>query len=220
MAEKKTENANKTKKKKIEKRKKPLTQKSSIMLQEAVKFLFFRYNTLTAKDVQNKLDLRPQATYDYLNRLVTEGTLKKEKDYLKNHDRIKTTYYSLAKPRNKPDSLSMYPKDNFEKLSGKETREKINSMIHASIGALLETKIYIDSLNDSEVKEYLLNKTDSVGPYIDMLGMGENEFKILGEKLDKLHSDHWNEWKDYKEDSEEYLLILGVLKPLRYKEKY
>ena len=193
------------------------TLKTSEWIKEAIKNHLFRYggekNGLTAKEIQERLGLKKQTTYNYLKELVENEEIETEEQFLdQTNPNVKTVVYKYKRKNPNPLKYNFRLMDIIKEKDAQKIRVELNRQIKMSLASLIETLGHINSLNDKELLNYALQS--EIGPAIDNILLSDREFKelkIMLEEFEKL----WEKWSKVESDGEnKHLLILGSFKSI------
>ncbi len=191
------------------------TLKTNEWIKEAIKYHLFRYGSaesgLTAKEIQERLGLKRQTTYNYLNELVETNEIETEEKFLEsNPNNVKTILYKFKRKYPNPTKYKFRLMDLVKENNSQKVREELNRQIKMTLASLIETLGHVNSLNDDELIQYALNS--DVGPAIDTILLNDREFKELRIILDEFEK-LWDKWRKAENNEEnKHLLILGSFK--------
>ena len=121
-------------------RAKYLSSKSTI--KGLITFILFRYGKLTAKQIQSRLGLKKQTTYNYLKELQNDDRIGVEYSKVESRPNLSVAYYFIKKPTPPPPddiSLSEHHKRTF-------SVEQIKNSLNNNIAALLELRVAFDRM--------------------------------------------------------------------------
>ena len=171
---------------------------------ESILYLLKRYEKLSANEIQEKLGLKRQTSYNYLNKLLEEKKLQIEYLPHPENPRINVAYYSLIMTKKEigPDfgNQIFFVNELAKKsIEGKELKEGLLNKINLSIAALIEQRIIIDQLPDEEIIDYLetLYKNNNYpGPFTSLIFLTNDEYREIGEEMQKLLNRLWNKWRE------------------------
>lgn len=192
------------------------TLKTSDWIKEAIKNHLFRYgsekNGLTAKEIQERLGLKRQTTYNYLKELVENEEIETDEQFLETNPNVKTVVYKYKRKNPNPIKYKFRLMDIIKEKDAQKIREELNRQIKMSLASLIETLGHVNSLNDEELLNYALES--EIGPAIDNILLRDSEFKelkIMFEEFEKL----WEKWgKVESKEENKHLLILGGFKSI------
>ncbi|MHA2029992.1 MAG: hypothetical protein ACW98K_15665 [Candidatus Kariarchaeaceae archaeon] len=165
---------------------------SKTIIKGLITFIIFRYGNLTAKQIQSKLGLKKQTTYNYLKEMQKEGSLGVEYTKVETRPNVSVANYFVKKtppPSSLDVPLSQHHKESF-------SVQQILRSLNTNIAALLELRAAFQRMTNEEISAFI--KCDPVvwGFYgftylltDEEYGELQIEFKQLIDKLDK-------KWKD------------------------
>ncbi|MFX1284016.1 MAG: hypothetical protein ACFFB5_10195 [Promethearchaeota archaeon] len=161
-----------------------------------IRFLLFRYGPQTAKQIQIKLGLKQQTTYNYLNELVDEGRIEVKYEKLEKRSNLTRAYYYHKQLPFFPDPEEMPYTDRIMKASRSVENlvKQVRSGIESSLGAILEIKAAIDRMTDKEVEEYV--KCDPIvwGFFTTTMLLTDEEYSELQIEFKELLNKLDNKW--------------------------
>ncbi|UCE12208.1 MAG: MarR family transcriptional regulator [Candidatus Heimdallarchaeota archaeon] len=174
---------------------------------ESILFLLKRYEKLSAQQIQEKIGLKRQTTYNYLNKLKKQNLV--QIDYLPHPEnpRINVAWYSVKSSKKEiPSDIGNKIYLAEEVITNKEkqfSRSQIKKMllkkINFTMAALLEQKTIIEQLDDQKIIEYLHEtyKTENYpGPFVSLVFLTNEEYKEIGEKFQDFFNQLWNKWRE------------------------
>jgi hypothetical protein len=165
---------------------------SKPIIKGLIAFIIFRHGNLTAKQIQSKLGLKRQTTYNYLKEMQEEGRIGVEYTKVDTRPNVSVANYFVKKtpPPSSPDAfLSQHHKESF-------SVQQILNSLNTNIAALLELRAAFQRMSSEEISAFI--KYDPViwGFYgftylltDEEYGELQIEFKQLIDKFDK-------KWKD------------------------
>ena len=183
--------------------------KKGEIIENSIAFHLFQYGELNAKQIQERLGLKRQTTYNYLKKLEKKKSVKIRYDPHPDNPNVKIAYYSYTKT-NKPKDYQVELKSFYEGKTTQEIRDSINDQIDLTIASLIESKIFINNQNEENLKR--LVEESSIGPGIDNLSLSDEEFEELGEELSKFISKLWKKWQLKDEKPSKNHFIIGGFK--------
>ncbi|MFX1504616.1 MAG: helix-turn-helix domain-containing protein [Promethearchaeota archaeon] len=173
---------------------------SKTIFKGIITFLVFRYGSLTAKQIQKRLGLKRQTTYNYLKELLEEGRIEAKYERIKERPNLSVAYYSLKKStvseeEDKP--LTQRHKEGF-------SVERIKNALDSNIAALIELRATFNRMNDDEIDAFVRCAPQVWGYYgftylltDDEYGELQMEFKEMINRLNK----KWSESEDHGKHS-------------------
>ncbi len=164
------------------KRQKYLSTKS--LFKATIRFLLFRYGKLTAKQIQERIGLKRQTTYNYLKELVEEEKVTINYQKVPDHPNLNVANYTFNRQQ-----LLTRTKDTLTKTIAKETEEELSisikrmhNAIDSSLGALLELKAAFNRMSDEEIEKHVRCDPISWGFFSLTLLLTDTEYnELIGE---------------------------------------
>ena len=207
----------------------------SEIIKPAILYLLMRKNELTAREIQSKLGLKRQTTYNYLKELEEEGKIKIEYRQHQTKSHMNVGYYSRVKHKKKHDSDlekklkgQIYPSERYiksldEGISLKEdcaycsgtVKDTILEQINFGIAALFEKKKLITDMSDEALKQFLKANRNFPGPSVKFFLFTNEEFEEFGKELSDLYERTLRKWlveEDHKGKHDENLFLIGLFK--------
>ncbi|OLS26443.1 MAG: hypothetical protein HeimC3_09930 [Candidatus Heimdallarchaeota archaeon LC_3] len=179
------------------------------IIENSIAFHLFQYGELTAKQIQERLGLKRQTTYNYLKKLENKKSVNIRYTPHPEKSNVKIAYYSYAKS-NRPIEYHAQLKYFYEGKSDQEIRNLINDQIDLTIASLIESKIYINNQSKENLKKMI--EESHLGPGIDNLSLSDEEFKELGEEMGKVMTRLWKKWQLQDEKPSNNHFIIGGFK--------
>ncbi|MFX0209344.1 MAG: winged helix-turn-helix transcriptional regulator [Candidatus Hodarchaeota archaeon] len=173
---------------------------SKTIFKGIIVFLIFRYGSLTAKQIQKRLGLKRQTTYNYLKELQEEGRIEVRYERLKDRPNLSVAYYSLKKPPLSEDEDKPLTQRHKEGFSVK----RIKNALDSNIAALLELRAAFNRMTDDEIDAFVRSVPEAWGYYgftylltDDEYGELQIEFKEMINRFNK----KWSESEDHGKHS-------------------
>jgi hypothetical protein len=163
------------------------TQKDIII--GTIRFLLYKYRRLTAKEIQQKIGLTRQTTYNYLNELETQKLVQAEYEMVSKKKNVKVAYYSNTPPRGQdyfPEEVRHFPlteRPKHTKVSYEEQIRRINRVLDMSMAAIIETKTAINRMTEKEFNEYYTRIPETDGFMNFLILLDEEEFQDYQRKM-------------------------------------
>ena len=207
---------------------------SGEIIRPAIMYLLMRKNELTAREIQSRLGLKRQTTYNYLKELEEKGWIKIEYRQHKTKPHMNVGYYSRAKHEKKEATGKkkkkelIYPAEQYiksldEGVSLEEdckycsgnVRDTIIEQINFGIAALSEKKKIIREMSDEDIKQFLKNNRKFPGPIVQWFLLTNDEFEEFGRELKDLYERAINRWlveEGHKGHHDEDLFLISLFK--------
>jgi Mn-dependent DtxR family transcriptional regulator len=173
---------------------------SKSIIKGLIGFLLYRYGSLTAKQIQQKIGLKRQSTYNYLKELQEEGRIEAQYERLKERPNLSIAYYSIKRHHvvdQEDKAITQRHKEEFNV-------DKIKNSIDTNIAALLELKSAFNRMTNDEIDAFIRCDRHVWGFYgftwlltDEEYGELQIEFKEL---IDRLYK-KWSESKDHGKHS-------------------
>ncbi len=167
---------------------------SKDLIKATMRHIIFRHGRLTAKEIQDRLGLKRQTTYSYLNELVDDGKIEVKYEKLEDRPNLNIAYYSNKKCKDcldqKKDKNFAYTDKMKNKLSGLSYEEKVlkvTGSIDTLLAALLEVKTYINKTISEETEEEREKALDDyLNQHSDLEGFLSGLILLTDEEYDEL----------------------------------
>ena len=184
--------------------------KSNDFLKEAIIYILFRYDGLTAKEIQEKLGLKRQTTYNYLSELVEKNEIGMEESFLESNPNVKTIIYKYKRRTPLPVNYKARLRDVIKDKSPDAIRNELNHQIKMTIASLIETMSSINNIEDEQLLNYI-SKTN-FGPGLDILLLSDQEYDELGTQFQNVLIELWKKWKSNMNKENKNIVHIGGLK--------
>lgn len=174
---------------------------SKALLKGAIRSLLYRYGPLTAKEIQERLGLRQQTTYNYMNELVADGEIEVKYEKLKERANLTRAYYSYKPPLFREQDELSYT-DLIVKTSHplESLLEQIKNTSDTSLALILQIKAAINRMTDEEVENYVRCDPDVWGYFSSPLFLTEDEYGELQTEFKELLNRLVKKWVDQPSD--------------------
>lgn len=190
--------------------------KTNDLIKDSIIYLVFRYDGLTAKEIQDKLGLKRQTAYNYLNELVEKNEIGTQEKFLESNPNVKTLVYTYKRRTPFPTAYKFRLLDILKEEEPNKIRSELNYQIKMSIASLIETLGFVNSIEDKKLVDYITNS--NFGPGIDMILLSDKEFEELGSRFQEVLKELWTKWnKDLKEENRN-MFFLGGFKDFNMKD--
>lgn len=186
--------------------------KTNDLIKDSIIYLVFRYNGLTAKEIQEKLGLKRQTTYNYLNELVENKEIETQEKFLESNPNVKTIVYTYKRRTPVSKTYNFRLMDVIKDKNSKKIRKELNDQIKMSLASLIETLGFINTIEDKDLLNYALNS--NFGPGIDMILLSDNEYEELGRRFQEVLRELWNKWnsrtnEENEKEIDKHMFFLG-----------
>lgn len=174
---------------------------------ESILFLLKRYNKLSAQQIQEKLGLKRQTTYNYLNKLKTEDKVQIDYQPHSENPRINVAWYSIktCKREIPPDignklfiAKEVITRNKNKQFSESQIKQMLLEKINFAMAALIEQKTFIERIDEKKLIEYLQETYSSEnypGPFVSSIFLTNKEYMEIGEEFQALLNRLWNKWR-------------------------
>ncbi|MFX0172261.1 MAG: winged helix-turn-helix transcriptional regulator [Candidatus Hodarchaeota archaeon] len=169
---------------------------SKSIIKGLIGFLLYRYGRLTAKQIQQKIGLKRQSTYNYLKELQEEGRIEAQYERLKDRPNLSIAYYSIKRQHivdQEDKTITQRHKEEFNV-------DKIKNSIDTNIAALLELKSAFNRMTNVEIDAFIRCDRHAWGFYGFTWLLTDEEYGELQikfkELIDRLHN-KWSESEDH-----------------------
>ncbi|MFW9929802.1 MAG: hypothetical protein ACFFD1_10460 [Candidatus Thorarchaeota archaeon] len=191
---------------------KPFSLKTGEIIKNSIIYLVFRYGGLTAKEIQKKLGLKRQTTYNYLNELVEHNEINTKEEFLDSNPNVKTLIYTYNRRNPEPIQYKIRFSELFKNKTANEIRQELNYQINISIASLIEAFSFINSIDDKKLVEYAVETYSPIGPGMDMITLSDEEFEELGKGFEELLKNLWSSWRKRPTKGGNNLFLAGGFK--------
>ncbi|UCG03976.1 MAG: hypothetical protein JSW11_08305 [Candidatus Heimdallarchaeota archaeon] len=162
-----------------------------------IRFLLYKYRRLTAKEIQVKIGLTRQTTYNYLSDLESQKLVKIEYERVSKKKNVKVAYYSNT-PQGFPKDVENLPiteRPRHAQFSHEERIKRINRILDMSIAAIIETKTAINRMTEGEFDEYY-TRIPGVDGFINFLvSLNDEEFRDFQMKMKETFNQLWAKYE-------------------------
>lgn len=172
----------------ISKEKKGFNYSSKDLIKSTIKFLLYRHGKLTAADLQYRIGLKRQSTYNYLNELLSSNEITVDYEPKPGKPNWNISYYSI-KRRELPKELQNSSYTERVRNQDPEWDDKKKRMIdvfNMNIAAIIEAKAALANMSDEEFKSYIVMKPDVWGIFTSIFLLTDEEYIELQLKFKKL----------------------------------
>jgi hypothetical protein len=187
---------------------------SKDLIKATMRHIIFRHGRLTAKEIQDRLGLKRQTTYSYLNELVDDEKIEIKYEKLEDRPNLNIAYYSnkkctdcLDQKKDKKDLNVSYTEKMKKKLSGLPYEEKITKVtgsIDTLLAALLEVKTHINKTMDEKTEgerekalnNYLDLQSDLEGFLSGLILLTDDEYNELLTEMKVVLNRFWQKSVD------------------------
>ncbi|MFX1336783.1 MAG: winged helix-turn-helix domain-containing protein, partial [Promethearchaeota archaeon] len=173
---------------------------SKTIVKGIIVFLLFRSGSLTAKQIQKRIGLKRQTTYNYLKELQEEGRIEAKYERLEDRPNLSVAYYSIKKPpfsENEDKPLTQRHKEGF-------SVEGIKNALDSNIAALIELRAAFNRMTHDEIDSFVRCAPEVWGYYGFTYLLTDGEYGELQiefkEMLNRLHK-KWSESQDHGKHS-------------------
>ena len=184
--------------------------KSNDLIKEAIIYILFRYKGLTAKEIQERLGLKRQTTYNYLSELVEKKEIGMEEKFLETRPNVKTIIYKYKRRTPIPVNYQARLSDIIKDKSPNWIRNELNHQIKLTIASLIETMGSINNINDDDLLSYVSKA--NFGPGLDILLLSDQEYEELGMQIQKVLVELWEKWKTNENIENRNIVHIGGFK--------
>ncbi|MFX0174490.1 MAG: hypothetical protein ACFE9L_21645, partial [Candidatus Hodarchaeota archaeon] len=165
------------------------------------RFILYKYRRLTAKEIQQKIGLTRQTTYNYLNELEAQKLVQVEYERVTKKKNVKVAYYSNTPPRVEnywPKEVQLLPltdRPKHTRISFDEQIRRINRVLDMSMAAIIETKTAINRLTEKEFYEYYFRIPKADGFISFLILLNDEEFREYQKKMTETLNQLWKKYE-------------------------
>ena len=158
------------------------------IVRATIKFILYRHGKLTVKEIQEKIGLKRQTTYNYLKKLVEDEILEVEYEPKEGKPQWNITYYKIRIEDflGESKNLSYTEKIKRKDKDWVERKKTIIDVLNMNLAALIEARSSIQNMNIKDFEEYIKMQPEVWGVFTSLFLLTDEEYSKLQTKFKKL----------------------------------